>query len=187
MRRCFANLHQPGKRQAQTATIYIRLALTRHVYRAFQENVCRDYFERTIMSTLEKFSLKSLAAMDGERIGLAFEQALKRVVMDCEDRPGESKERTVSLTLAVKPRQDASGFCDDCNVQILVSDSVPKRKSKVYNMSVRKVGHLVFKMIRWTTPSKRLWILTTRNSDPCLPLYRREAAMLAADAKTRCR
>lgn len=144
MRRCFANLHQPGKRQAQTATIYIRLALTRHVYRAFQENVCRDYFERTIMSTLEKFSLKSLAAMDGERIGLAFEQALKRVVMDCEDRPGESKERTISLTLAVKPRQDASGFCDDCNVQILVSDSVPKRKSKVYNMSVRKGGHLVF-------------------------------------------
>ena len=98
----FCESPSAGQKASQTATIYIRLALTRHVYRAFQENVCRDYFERTIMSTLGKFSLKSLAAMDGERIGLAFEQALKRVVMDCEDRPGESKERTVSLTLAVK-------------------------------------------------------------------------------------
>lgn len=96
------------------------------------------------MATLEKFSLKSLSTIDGERIAIAFEQALRRVVQDCEDRPGEKKERTVSLTLAVKPRLDAEGLCDDCNIQILVSDSVPKRKSKVYNMAVRKGGHLVY-------------------------------------------
>lgn len=96
------------------------------------------------MATLEKFSLKSLSTIDGERIALAFEQALRRVVQDCEDRPGEKKERTVSLTLAVKPVLDSDGVCDDCNIQVLVSDNVPKRKSKVYNMSVRKGGHLVF-------------------------------------------
>ena len=93
---------------------------------------------------LEKFSLKSLSTIDGERIAIAFEQALRRVVQDCEDRPGDSTARTVTLTLAVKPRLDVEGICDDCNIQVAVTDSVPKRKSKVYNMSVRKGGHLLY-------------------------------------------
>lgn len=96
------------------------------------------------MGTLEKFSLKSLSSMDGERIAIAFEQALKRVVQDCDDRPGEKKERTVTLTLAVKPRLDVDGLCEDCDIQVAVTDSVPKRKSKVYNMSLRKGGHLLY-------------------------------------------
>lgn len=96
------------------------------------------------VGVLEKFTLGSLSTMDGERIAIAFEQALKRVVQDCDDRPGEKKERTVTLTLAVKPVLDADGMCDDCNVQVAVTDSVPKRKSKVYNMTVRKGGHLVY-------------------------------------------
>lgn len=94
--------------------------------------------------SLEKFSLKSLSTIDGERIAIAFEQALRRVVQDCEDRPGDSTARTVTLTLAVKPRLDVEGICDDCNIQVAVTDSVPKRKSKVYNMSVRKGGHLLY-------------------------------------------
>jgi hypothetical protein len=96
------------------------------------------------MGTLEKFTLKSLSTIDGERIAIAFEQALRRVVQDCEDRPGEKQERTVTLMLAVKPRLDAAGLCDDCNIQVAVTDSVPKRKSKVYNMSLRKGGHLLY-------------------------------------------
>lgn len=96
------------------------------------------------MATLEKFGLKSLGTMDGERISIAFEQALKRVIQDCDDRPGEKKERTVTLTLAVKPRLDADGMCEDCDVQVAVTDSVPKRKSKVYNMALRKGGLLVY-------------------------------------------
>ncbi len=96
------------------------------------------------MGVLEKFTLGSLSTMDGERIAIAFEQALKRVVQDCDDRPGEKKERTVTLTLAVKPVLDSDGMCEDCNVQVAVTDSVPKRKSKVYNMTVRKGGHLVY-------------------------------------------
>lgn len=96
------------------------------------------------MGTLEKFSLASLSTIDGERIAIAFEQALKRVVQDCDDRPGEKKERTVTLTLAVKPRLDVDGLCEDCDIQVAVTDSVPKRKSKVYNMSLRKGGHLLY-------------------------------------------
>lgn len=96
------------------------------------------------MGVLEKFTLGSLSTMDGERIAIAFEQALKRVVQDCDDRPGEKKERTVTLTLAVKPVLDADGMCDDCKVQVAVTDSVPTRKSKVYDMAIKKGGHLVY-------------------------------------------
>lgn len=96
------------------------------------------------MGTLEKFSLKSLSTIDGERIAIAFEQALRRVVQDCEDRPGEKKDRGVTLSLAVKPRLTPDGLCDDCDIQVAVTDTVPKRKSKVYNMSLRKGGHLLY-------------------------------------------
>jgi hypothetical protein len=96
------------------------------------------------LGTLEKFGLRSLSTIDGERIAIAFEQALRRVVQDCEDRPGEKKERTVTLMLAVKPRLDEDGLCDDCDIQVAVTDAVPKRKSKVYNMALRKGGHLMF-------------------------------------------
>lgn len=96
------------------------------------------------MRNLEKFDLGSLATIDGGRIAIAFEQALRRVAQDCDDRPGEKKERSVTLNLAVKPRLDPDGLCEDCDVQVTVADNVPKRKSKVYNMSLRKGGHLLF-------------------------------------------
>ncbi len=96
------------------------------------------------MRNLEKFDLAALAKIDGGRIGIAFEQALRRVVQDCDDRPGEKKERTITLTMAVKPVLDEDGMCEDVNAQMAVTDNVPKRKSKIYNMSMRKGGHLLF-------------------------------------------
>ena len=96
------------------------------------------------MRNLEKFDLASLAKIDGGRIAIAFEQALRRVAQDCDDRPGEKKERTITLTLLVKPRMDVDGMCEDCDVQANVTDNVPKRNSKIYNMSLRKGGHLLF-------------------------------------------
>lgn len=96
------------------------------------------------MRTLEKFDLAKLAEIDGGRIAIAFEQALKRVAMDCDDRPGEKKARTITLQLSISPKLDVDGLADECDVQATVSDSVPKRKSKVYNMSMRKGGHLLF-------------------------------------------
>jgi len=96
------------------------------------------------MRNLLKFDLGNLATIDGGRIAIAFEQALKRVAIDCDDRPGEKKVRTINLQLAIAPKLDADGLADECDVQITVSDNVPKRKSKVYNMSMRKGGHLMF-------------------------------------------
>lgn len=94
--------------------------------------------------TLEKFTLASLATIDGERIAIAFEQALKRVANDCDDRPGEKKPRTITLQLSIVPVLDAAGIADDCKVQATITDSVPKRKTRSYDMTMKKGGHLMF-------------------------------------------
>ena len=96
------------------------------------------------MRALEKFDLAALAKIDGGRVAIAFEQALKRCAADCDDRPGEKKARTVTLSLAVEPRIDQDGMCEDVNITATVADSVPKRKSKAYNMSLRKGGNLAY-------------------------------------------
>lgn len=96
------------------------------------------------MRNLEKLDLAALAKIDGGRLAIAFEQALKRVAQDCDDRPGEKKERSVSIQLLVKPIQDQDGMCEDCDVQVMIADNVPKRKSKAYNCSLRKGGMLMY-------------------------------------------
>lgn len=93
------------------------------------------------MQALEKFQLSALAEMDGGRINVAFAQALARVVGDCEDRPGEKKSRTITLQVEVTPILDASGVCDDAKVQMVITDSVPKRKTRIYDMALQKGKH----------------------------------------------
>jgi len=100
------------------------------------------------MQSLEKFQLSALAEMDGGRINVAFAQALARVVGDCEDRPGEKSARTITLQVAVVPILDASGVCDDAKVQMVITDSVPKRKTRIYDMALKKGKqgpHLLFR------------------------------------------
>lgn len=87
---------------------------------------------------LKKFELSALSDLDGGRVNIAFNQALSRVIGDCEDRPGEKTARTVTMQLAVVPVLDESGVCDDAKVQIVITDSVPKRKTRVYDMALKK-------------------------------------------------
>lgn len=94
---------------------------------------------------LKKLTLESLAEIDGGRLKIAFEQALKRIIEDCEDRPGVKKARTLNLQLDVLPAPDATGVCDDAKVQATITDNVPKRKTKIWDMSLRKGGHLLFR------------------------------------------
>lgn len=96
------------------------------------------------MRELKELTLATLAEIDGGRLAIAFKQALQRCASDCDDRPGEKKPRTVALQVTVEPRQDQDGMCEDCNVRVTIADNVPKRKSKPYNCSLRKGGHLLF-------------------------------------------
>lgn len=82
--------------------------------------------------------------LNGGRVGIAFDQELKRVVKDCEDRPADDKARTVTITLEIKPVLDSDGFCEEVTGQIKINSTVPKRKTKPISFGVRRGGMLVF-------------------------------------------
>lgn len=90
---------------------------------------------------LEKFTLATLAEMDGGRIKLAFEQAMKRCEDDCKDRPSVKTARKINLIVTLEPVPDGNDL-ESVNVQFKITDSVPKRESKTYNMSAARGGLL---------------------------------------------
>lgn len=95
--------------------------------------------------TVYELSLGSLMeALDGGRIHEAFMAELRRVAMDCEDRPADDKVRKVSLELQITPICDEHGQLESLSGKFHVTSSVPKRRSKSYSFGFRKGGRLVF-------------------------------------------
>lgn len=93
------------------------------------------------MATM-RFGLGSLAMIDGGRVRLAFDDAIKRCEDDCIDRPGEKAARTVKLTIELTPRIDPSGALDSVDATCRVTDAVPMRRSRSYNLRVSGQGLL---------------------------------------------
>lgn len=93
---------------------------------------------------LKKFDLRALVELDDGRIRTALEQAFKRAELDCADRPGLKDARKCNLAIAFSPVLDENGEFHSCDVTFQVSDSLPKRKSKVYNMRASGTGAGLF-------------------------------------------
>lgn len=91
----------------------------------------------------QRFSLSALSDLDDGRVRAAFEQAIARCETDCKDRPAVTDSRKVTLSVTLSPIVGEDGEMESCNLQFQVLDSVPKRKSKVYNMKATRAG-LVF-------------------------------------------
>lgn len=95
--------------------------------------------------TVHELNLKSLMEdLDGGRIHEAFMSELRRVAMDCEDRPADDKVRKISLELKLTPICDEHGLLDSLAGKFHVTSSVPARRSKTYSFGFRKGGRLVF-------------------------------------------
>jgi len=93
---------------------------------------------------LHFLNLKSLADLDGGRIAAAFEQAVKRCALDCEDRPNEENARKVTLQVEILPTMDEAGYCDGVNMAFQVKDNLPTRKSRIYSLGMKASGALFF-------------------------------------------
>lgn len=91
---------------------------------------------------LVELNLKSLDELDEGRVATAFVHELKRVVLDCMDRPGDKSARNVSLVFKLTPVIADDGSCESANGEFAIHSSTPKRKSKTYNFAVNKKGHL---------------------------------------------
>lgn len=91
-----------------------------------------------------ELTLDSLKDLDDGRVALAFVHELRRVVTDCEDRPGDTSVRKVSLQAEIKPVVAPGGLLDGVTVGFQVKSSLPTKKSKVYTMNARRGGQLLF-------------------------------------------
>jgi len=87
---------------------------------------------------MHEFSLESLIELDGGRVPVAFNQAVVRLLKDCEDRPNDSKARKVTVELSLKPIGDEHGNLDEVKGSFKVKDTVPERETKEYSFGVRK-------------------------------------------------
>lgn len=94
--------------------------------------------------TLKYLSLAALKELDGGRVYEAFDQAMKRVVADCEDRPGEERPRTITLKADLMPVRGDDGRCEGVMGTFRVAETIPNRKSKTYSFGVKADGRLFF-------------------------------------------
>jgi hypothetical protein len=90
------------------------------------------------------FDAKSIASIDGGRIGVAINQELRKAALDCDDRPADKRPRKVTLQLELVPVVDEAGNCDSVDVSAQVKAVHPSRKSRKFDMSLRKNGVLAF-------------------------------------------
>lgn len=95
---------------------------------------------------MHELELPTLDNLDDGRLALAWKKALQRAALDCEDRPGDNKPRIVTLQCEIIPvlAADGSGQLDTVHVSFQVQDKVPTRKTKKYDMSLRRGGVLAF-------------------------------------------
>lgn len=95
-----------------------------------------------------------LKFLDGGKVDIAFQDALKRAVLDCFDRPHDAKPRTVTLKANIAPVTDGQEL-DSVNVEFEVESKVPVRRSKTYPMKVHNNGQLSFVEENPTNPDQK--------------------------------
>lgn len=94
---------------------------------------------------LIELKLESLADLDDGRVSVAFVEEIRRAVMDCQDRPGDTNKRIVRLQFEITPvREEKTGDCEQVHGEFHIESKVPKRKSKVYGFRVHRTGQLSF-------------------------------------------
>lgn len=91
------------------------------------------------MPKFAELKLEDLMNLDDGRVAITFKEALKQIVSDCTDRPGDKSPRIVSLNLQIVPIVDVqTGQCDLVNGEFKIVCKVPDRRSKTYQFGVRK-------------------------------------------------
>lgn len=93
---------------------------------------------------VQEFKLGALVDIDGGRINEALNQAIKRAAMDCEDRPADDRARKVNLQIELTPMMDDHGMCDSVKMAMQIKETIPTRKSRVYDLGLRRGGMLVY-------------------------------------------
>lgn len=89
--------------------------------------------------------LANLHHLDNGKGALAFSHAMRQIVKDIQDRPGDKAKRKVVLTVEGTPSLDNdSAVLDTIGIRINVKTSIPNRQTVEYPMLPQADGRLVF-------------------------------------------
>jgi hypothetical protein len=86
------------------------------------------------------FTLQTLANMDGGRNAERFINAIKAMITDMTERPGDTQARKLTMIVTMKPAAGQDGVCDETHVTVDFKLNIPQVKSKVYSMSTSANG-----------------------------------------------
>lgn len=91
------------------------------------------------MSEREVLSFRSIAAIDGGVIEVAFNQALNQILNDLRDRPGLDKKRSITLQVDLFPVCE-HGHLARTDIEFQVKTSAPARKTISYPFKADRRG-----------------------------------------------
>ena len=90
-------------------------------------------------------SLRTLHLLDKGRVDQAFSLAMRRMVEDVQDRPGEAGKRVVTLEVELTPNTDnPQAALDDVEVRFVVKAKSPAASSALYKMAPTPDNRMAF-------------------------------------------
>lgn len=97
---------------------------------------------------IHELTLKNLHVLAGGEVAETWQQALKRLISDIDDRPAAADARKLILQTELTPKIDEHGTLETVQIRFQVKDTVPTRKTRKFDMQPRKSQRgrqLVFK------------------------------------------
>ncbi len=102
----------------------------------------------------QELTLDTLKEWDNGRAAVAMKQALRRAVLDLEDRPGEKKVRKVTLTAELTPNMDENGDLDDVEIAFVIATTFPPRRTLPKPAMTDRQGRLIFNDLAPDNPAQ---------------------------------
>lgn len=93
---------------------------------------------------IHEVDFESLSVLDDGKLNLVLRKHLQRANLDCQDRPGDSKARKVTVEIAFVPVWDTQSDCTESSMQVKIKSSIPDHASKPYSMGMRRNGTFIF-------------------------------------------
>lgn len=93
---------------------------------------------------IRELDLAGLSEFAGGTVDAAFRHHIKRAIVDCEDRPGEKKPRTITLAVRITPVILQDGAATDVKADCEVTSNVPKHVSRTVECRIKQGGRAIF-------------------------------------------
>ena len=97
--------------------------------------------------SLMRFSLESMKELDGGKALEQFQEAVRRIVRDCIERPADKRKRVATLQLVPVPVPTIEGNtidCDGTKGAFQCKVTLPQWETSPVDFGVQQSGDLIF-------------------------------------------